>query len=77
MCRTCANCYREKVDETKQNFIYRDWEGNKWNACIRPICDKCIEAGVYVEEYFGKRLHLGASRKYGSSLNGFWGYESE
>lgn len=68
MSRCCANCYEQSVDESKQNFYYRDWVGNKWDASYRPICDLCIQAGKYKEEVFAgetiKRLYLGSSRLY-------------
>lgn len=73
MSRICTNCFENKVDEEKQNFYYRDWEGNKWDASIFPICTPCIDAGEYRDEkYTGqviKRLYLGSSRLYKSQSN--------
>lgn len=62
MSRDCDNCLEEKVDESKQKFTYRDMHGNKYDSCIRPVCDKCIEAGEYKIENGIKRLYLGSSR---------------
>lgn len=75
MNRDCTNCLEETVDEKKQTFIYRDYVGNKWDACIRPVCDKCIEAGTYKEERPGiQRLYLGNSRIYKEEdTRYFWG----
>ncbi|TVX85975.1 hypothetical protein FPZ44_23775 [Paenibacillus agilis] len=68
MSRCCANCFAQSVDESKQNFYYRDWQGNKWDASCRPICDLCIQAGEHKDEEFAgeklKRLYLGSSRLY-------------
>lgn len=68
MSRECTNCCEVLVDESKQNFIYRDWQGNKYDACIRPVCNLCIEAGSIVNEFYSgrmvMRLYLGASRLY-------------
>ena len=60
--RTCTNCCENKVDESKQTFIYRDWMGNKWDSCLRPVCNDCINAGEYKDEDGIKRLYLGTSR---------------
>lgn len=75
MSRSCANCFKENVDESKQNFYYRDWEGNKWDAGIRPVCNLCIEAGYYVEENGISRLYLGTSRLYRPTENCSYGWE--
>jgi len=32
--------------------------GNKWDACIRPVCDLCIEAGEILDEDGTSRLYL-------------------
>lgn len=58
----CTNCCKNYVDESKQNFIYRTWEGIKWMAKIMPICDECIKAGEYKDENGTQRLYLGSSR---------------
>lgn len=70
----CTNCCEETVDESKQNFYYRDWQGNKWDASIRPICDSCIEAGEYRDEDGRKRLYLGSSRLYKPNDSYGYGY---
>jgi len=62
--RLCTNCHDEYVEESKQNFIYRDLQGNKWDAHIKPVCGKCIAAGEYKNERGSNRLYLGASRYY-------------
>ena len=62
MARICTNCQEEVVTEEKQNFTYRDCLGNKWDALVRPVCDKCIDAGYYQEENGSERLYLGSSR---------------
>ena len=62
--RTCTNCREEKVNEEKQTFIYRDWLGNKNDACLTPLCDKCIELGWYENERGIKRLYVGTERLY-------------
>lgn len=62
MARICTNCQEETVEEEKQKFTYRDCVGNKWDALVRPVCNKCIEAGHYQEEDGKSRLYLGSSR---------------
>jgi len=61
---TCTNCREEKVNEDKQTFIYRNWEGIKSDACLKPICDKCIEAGWHETEGEIRRLYIGSDRLY-------------
>ncbi|EJW13958.1 hypothetical protein M5X02_31520 [Paenibacillus alvei] len=81
MSRCCGNCFKNNVDEAKQNFYYRDWIGNKWDASCRPVCDQCIEAGEYKEEVKGEvtihRLYLGTSRLYIPENNHGWGWFDE
>jgi len=62
--RICSNCREEKVNEDRQTFIYRDWLGNNCDACLTPLCDKCIELGWYEKERWGKKLYVGTERRY-------------
>lgn len=50
------------MDENKQTLTYRDCLGNKWDALVRPVCDKCMEAGYEQDEDGKPRLYLGSSR---------------
>ena len=71
--RLCTNCYQNEVNEEKQTFIYRDWEGIKHDACITPICDKCIATGTTQQEGEIQRLYLDGSRVPKDEPQGYWG----
>lgn len=60
--RICRNCKQCNVDESKQTFTYRNWEGIKYDSSITPICDECIAAGKMEDEDGTERLYLGSSR---------------
>ena len=78
MTRLCGNCIDEDVVESKQTFIYRDNQGNKYDACIKPICDKCIAAGEYIEERPGiTRLYLGSERVFKEENDYGYGWYKE
>lgn len=78
MSRMCQNCMDEDVVESKQTIIYRDNEGNKYDAIIKPVCDKCIEAGEYIEERPGiNRLYLGSKRVFKEDPDYGYGWYKE
>lgn len=75
--RLCTNCYQNEVNEEKQTFIYRDWEGIKHDACLTPICDKCIASGTTQQEGDIQRLYLDGSRVPKDEPQGYWGMLEE
>jgi hypothetical protein len=71
--RKCCHCKVNGVDESKQTFVYRCNMGNKWDACIRPVCDQCMAAGEYVVEDETTRLYLsGKTAHKESSAKSWW-----
>lgn len=59
----CSNCLANLIDNKKQTFIYRNWEGLKYDACITPLCDECIQTLEIIEENGRERFFLPAGRR--------------
>jgi hypothetical protein len=64
--KECHNCYEDMSSDNigMDGGYYRDWQGNKYDASLFPICKACVSAGKMEQEGDRKRLYLGPSRSY-------------
>jgi len=54
----CSYCGNNPIDTSKQTFSYRDREGNRWNSCVKPLCDECISELSYQNEKNIKQAYV-------------------